>query len=283
MLPASKWKLVRPIVEESTCDPLLSTTLSETEWSMVEEKMPHFFPPYLIPKGEWSTMLPLNHSQWEYQRYCRLCSKGATSGHMMTDVHNRNLNDWKRQGCPPVHIAADRFTDNQRLEMVLQAFLPSFTREQILVTKERVLQEEWYRSSGRYEGPIPDEEEEVEVMVVSSSAGPSSSAGLPLATLTRAGGTEEASEAASEAPAEEASEAASEAPAEEAPEKSPRGGRGGLCSWPTPPRGNASGRCSGAPPRPPRSAGLAGPSTAGGAGRVNSRESGLSSRFGMAA
>ena len=27
----------------------------------------------------------------------------------------------------PVHIAADRFTDNQRLEMVLQAFLPSFT------------------------------------------------------------------------------------------------------------------------------------------------------------
>ena len=149
--------------------------------------MPHFFPPYLTPKGEWSTMLPLNRLQWEYQRYCHLCSKGATSGHMMTDVHNRNLNDWKRQGCPPVHIAADRFTDNQRVEMVLQAFLPSFTREQILVTKERVLQEEWYRSSGRYEGPIPDEEEEAEVMVVSLLAGPSSSAGLPLATLTRAG------------------------------------------------------------------------------------------------
>ena len=57
MLPASKWKLVRPIVEESTCDPLLSTTLSETEWSMVEEKMPHFFPPYLTPKGECNAAL----------------------------------------------------------------------------------------------------------------------------------------------------------------------------------------------------------------------------------
>ena len=192
MLPASKWKLVRPIVEEATCDPLLSTTLSATEWEEVEEKKTHFFPRYLTPQGEWSTMLPLDHSQWEYQRYCHLCSKVGTSGHMMTEVHNRNINDWKRRGCPPVHIAADRFTDNQRLEMVLQAFLPSFTREQILATKERILQEEWYHSSGRYEGPVPDEGTEVEVMVVSSSAapstGPSSSAGPATEALTRPGG-----------------------------------------------------------------------------------------------
>ena len=187
MLPASKWKLVQPIVEESTCDPLLSTTLTEAEWRMVAGLMPRFFPPYLVPEGEWSTMLPLDHTQREWQKYCHVCGKGATPGHLATDVHNKGISNWKRQGCPQLVITPDKFTDNQRLEMVLQAYLPNFTVEQVRVVKERVLQEEWYRSSNRdkYEGPIPSASEEEEVMVVSSSAAPSGSAAP---ALMKAGG-----------------------------------------------------------------------------------------------
>ncbi|OLP77693.1 hypothetical protein AK812_SmicGene42225 [Symbiodinium microadriaticum] len=172
---------------ESTCDPLLSTTLTEAEWRMVAGLMPRFFPPYLVPEGEWSTMLPLDHTQREWQKYCHVCGKGATPGHLATDVHNKGISNWKRQGCPQLVITPDKFTDNQRLEMVLQAYLPNFTVEQVRVVKERVLQEEWYRSSNRdkYEGPIPSASEEEEVMVVSSSAAPSGSAAP---ALMKAGG-----------------------------------------------------------------------------------------------
>ena len=146
-----------------------------------------FFPriPCPVPEGEWSTMLPLDHGQREWQKYCHLCSKGATPAHLATDAHNKGITNWKHQGCPQLVITPEKFTDTQRLEMTLQAYLPDFTKEQVLVVKERVLQEEWYRSSNRskYEGPIPSEVEEV--MVASSSAAPSGSA---TPALTRAGG-----------------------------------------------------------------------------------------------
>ena len=54
------------------------------------------------------------------QKYCHLCGKGATPGHLATDVHNKGINNWKRQGCPQLVITPDKFTDNQRLEMTLQ-------------------------------------------------------------------------------------------------------------------------------------------------------------------
>ena len=63
--------------------------------------------------------------------------------------HNKGITNWKRLGCPQLVITPEKFTDNQRLEMTLQAYLPNFTEEQIRVVKERVLQEEWYRSSNR--------------------------------------------------------------------------------------------------------------------------------------
>ena len=151
MHPATKWKLKAPRIEEATCDPLLTSALSEAEWSMVGEMMPRFIPPYTVPEGEWSTMLPLDHGQREWQKYCHLCGKGATPGHLATDTHNKGISNWKRLGCPQLVITPEKFTDNQRLEMTLQAYLPNFTEE------ERVLQEEWYRSSNRnrYEGPVP--------------------------------------------------------------------------------------------------------------------------------
>ena len=139
------WKLKAPRVEEATCDPLLTSALSEAEWSMVGELMPRFIAPYTGPEGEWSTMLPLDHGQREWQKYCHLCGKGATPGHLATDTHNKGINNWKRQGCPQLVITPEKFTDNRRLEMTLQAYLPNFTEEQIRVAKERVLQEQWYR------------------------------------------------------------------------------------------------------------------------------------------
>ena len=81
--------------------------------------------------------------QRNWQEYCLLCCKGATAGHLVTDNHNKAMASWERRGRPQLIISAERFSDSERLQMTLQAYLPKFSDEQISVVQERVLQTEW--------------------------------------------------------------------------------------------------------------------------------------------
>ena len=103
----------------------------------------------------WSSRLPLNHGQRHWQEFCLLCEKGATAGHLATENHSKAMSGLERRGRPQLIISPQRFSDNERLQMCLQGYLPRFSDEQLRVVMERVLQTEWYKSQGSYQGPVP--------------------------------------------------------------------------------------------------------------------------------
>ena len=155
MNPSTKWKIKAPRVEEDTVDPLLTSALSREEWDQVGQLMEKFVPPYTVPQGQWSSRLPLNHGQRHWQEFCLLCEKGATAGHLATENHSKAMASWERRGRPQLIISPQSFSDNERLQMCLQAYLPRFSDEQLRVVMERVLQTEWYQSQGSHQGPVP--------------------------------------------------------------------------------------------------------------------------------
>ena len=94
---------------------------------------------------------------------------GWTLGHRQPQQGNGQLGTTWPSGRPQLIISAERFSDSERLQMTLQAYLPKFSDEQISVVQERVLQTEWYHNQGKYQGPVP------ETMPGESSAAPSRS------------------------------------------------------------------------------------------------------------
>ncbi|OLQ11935.1 hypothetical protein AK812_SmicGene4144 [Symbiodinium microadriaticum] len=162
MNPATKWKIKAPRVEEDTCDPLLTSALSREEWDQVGELMPKFVPPYTVPEG----ILPALRERRD----------GWASRHRESQQGSGQLGE--RRGRPQLIISPARFSDNERLQMCLQGYLPKFSDEQIRVVQERVLQTEWYHSQGKYQGPVPLESEMV----------PGESSAAPSKSLTTAAG-----------------------------------------------------------------------------------------------
>ena len=67
-----------------------------------------WLPPYKSPPGMWESPQPLEHQNRGYCRYCLLCAKHSTEGHLMSAPHGRMMSAWvakNRPGIPPRRTA----------------------------------------------------------------------------------------------------------------------------------------------------------------------------------